>query len=386
MLSFGVSMTATPILRWIAYRTKVVDQPDELLKPHGRPTAYLGGVAIYMGLLAGLAAYLVSMPGAREQWSRMVALLMAADISQLIRNPVWNVLGIALAGLVVMVLGLLDDLFALKPRAKVIGQVLAAVILLGAGVGDRMSMVVLALVYPGMPDVGVVLVSLLLCVILVIMTCNAMNLIDGLDGLCGGVTGIIALGFLALSAYLATYARAAGTDPLRVGLCLAMAGAVLGFLPYNVPPASIFMGDAGSMLLGFFVATMMALFCQEANARWFVAACAVFALPILDTSLAVVRRVLSGKSIFTGDRSHLYDQLVDRGMTVKQVVVLFYVLAAVAAALGVSLAVMVRLRYAAMVYVLLLAVFWIVSHRLGMVRPQARKPEPTTGPDAQAHR
>ena len=178
-----------------------------------------------------------------------------------------------------------------------------------------------------------------------------------------------------LAVWLAVWGRHPGTDELRIGLCLAMAGAVFGFLPYNIPPASIFMGDAGSMLLGFFVATMMALFCQEGTARWFVAAMVVFALPILDTALAVVRRLLSGRSIFVGDRSHLYDQLVDRGMTVKQVVGLFYLLAVVAAALGVSVAIFVRARHAVVIYAVLLIVVWVVFWKLRMIKPDDEEAE-----------
>jgi UDP-GlcNAc:undecaprenyl-phosphate/decaprenyl-phosphate GlcNAc-1-phosphate transferase len=134
------------------------------------------------------------------------------------------------------------------------------------------------------------------------------------------------------------------------------------------------MGDAGSMLLGFFVAVMMAMFCQEGNARWFVAACAVYALPILDTALAVVRRKIAGKSIFAGDRSHLYDQLVDRGMTVKQVVALFYALAIVAGVVGVAVAIVFRLRYAVLLYAVLLAVIWWIFFAMHMVTPRSRQP------------
>ena len=163
-------------------------------------------------------------------------------------------------------------------------------------------------------------------------------------------------------------------DELRVGVCLAMAGAVLGFLPYNIPPASIFMGDAGSMLLGGYVATMMALFCVGGNPRWLAAACMVFALPILDTALAVVRRFRAGVNIFAGDRSHLYDQLVDRGMSVKQVVVLFYGLAMVTAAIGVGGAILLRMRYALPLYAALLILAWGVFLKLGMVTPPVRRP------------
>jgi UDP-GlcNAc:undecaprenyl-phosphate GlcNAc-1-phosphate transferase len=223
--------------------------------------------------------------------------------------------------------------------------------------------------------------------VLVISTCNATNLLDGLDGLCGGVTGIIAFGFLALALYLASWGRYHGTDELRIAVCLAMAGAVLGFLPYNIPPASIFMGDAGSMLLGFFVATMMALFCREGNVRWVLAAGMVFALPILDTGLAVLRRLRKGVSIFTGDRSHLYDQLVDRGMTVKQVVALFYALATVAAVVGVVCAVYLRIRYAVIIYgTLLIGSFGLLWH-LGMVDPNSRgRQGPAEDSDAPGHK
>lgn len=289
-------------------------------------------------------------------------------------NPIWNLGAIALGCVVITVVGLLDDIREIKPSTKVLGQVIAAGILLAGGVGDRMATVVFGsfgiapspwLLFPA---------SAVLCVVIVIATCNATNLLDGLDGLCGGVTGIIALGFLALAVWLAMYANYPDSEALRVALALAMAGAVLGFLPYNIPPASIFMGDAGSMLLGFFVGTTMAMFCQESNARWFVAAWAVFALPTLDTGLAVVRRLLSGKSIFAGDRSHLYDQLVDRGMTVKQVVGLFYLLAAVAAVTGVAVAIFVRGRYAVAAYSVLAILVFAVLYRLGMVTGKASAP------------
>lgn len=373
-VSFGAALVVTPVVRLIAYKTKIVDRPDDLLKPHGRPVAYLGGVAICLGLLVGLVCYLTVMPSAAAHWQSLRQDIPAGRVPAILSNPIWNLGAIALGCVVITVVGLLDDIREIKPSTKVLGQVIAAGILLAGGVGDRMATVVFGsfgiapspwLLFPA---------SAVLCVVIVIATCNATNLLDGLDGLCGGVTGIIALGFLALAVWLAMYANYPDSEALRVALALAMAGAVLGFLPYNIPPASIFMGDAGSMLLGFFVGTTMAMFCQESNARWFVAAWAVFALPTLDTGLAVVRRLLSGKSIFAGDRSHLYDQLVDRGMTVKQVVGLFYLLAAVAAVTGVAVAIFVRGRYAVAAYSVLAILVFAVLYRLGMVTGKASAP------------
>jgi len=372
-VALGVSLVATPIARYAAYKLKIVDKPDDLLKPHARPIAYLGGLAMCIGLLAGIVGYFTIMPRGAAHWRELGNSLGAMDLRALLSNPIWNLLGIATGSIVITIVGLLDDLRSLKPKTKILGQVLAAGILLIGGVGARMAVVIP--IVRELPFWLLVPLSAVLCVCMVIATCNATNLLDGLDGLCGGVTGIIALGYLALAVWLATWGHQAylDSDPLRVGICLAMAGAVLGFLPYNIPPASIFMGDAGSMLLGFFVAAMMALFCQEGNPRWFIAACAVFALPILDTALAVVRRALAGVHIMTGDRSHLYDQLVDRGMSVKQVVALFYVLAALAAVIGVAVAMHLRTRYALVLYAVLLVVIWTVFAKAGMLRPARRK-------------
>lgn len=373
-VAFGVAIVATPLVRLIAYKTRLVDRPDDLLKPHGRPIAYLGGIAMYLGLLAGLAAYICLMPNIEARWSAIRQALPAGNFTKLMSNPLWNLLAIALSSAVITIVGLFDDIRRIKPRQKVYGQILAAGILLVGGIGNRMAIVILPHMPFATPLWLLSIISVVMCVILVIATCNATNFLDGLDGLCSGVTGIIALGFLALAVWLAMWGHAPFNSELRVGLCLAMAGAVLGFLPYNMPPASIFMGDSGSMLLGFFVATSIAMFCCEGNIRWVMAACGIFALPIIDTGLAVVRRVLRGRSIFAGDRSHLYDQLVDRGMTVKQVVVLFYILAALTAFFAVVLAITVRARYAAAIYAVLLVAISVILHKMGMVTPPPRRP------------
>ncbi len=363
------SLVATPIVRALAYRFKIVDRPDDLLKPHARPIAYLGGVSIFFGLTVGLLAFALSWDKSPEYWGQLTASLSAWDHATLRVNPLWNMIGIWAGSLVIMLVGLCDDLFDISPKQKILGQVIAAGLLLLGGVGDRMADVVLGYLPWAFPLWLDVAASGVMCFVLVVCTCNATNLLDGLDGLAGGVTGIIAIGFLALAVWLAMWDHFPGSDQLRVCLCLALGGAVIGFLPYNVPPASIFMGDAGSMLLGFFVATMMAMFCQEGTLRWLLAAMVVFALPILDTGLAVVRRMVSRKPIFTGDRSHLYDQLVDRGMTVRQVVGLFYIFAALAAFAGVLLAIVLRGRWATLIYAVAFAGIWCIFALMGMIAP-----------------
>ncbi len=388
VITLGIALVITPIVRLIAYRLGMVDKPDpdaSGLKPHGRPVAYLGGLAMCAAYLSGIGVYIFVMPQAGNHWQALKASITNSRFMEVINNPIWNLCAVGLSGVIITIVGLADDLRNISPRNKVWGQVAAAVMLLAGGVGNRVALVLFNLVSGSINVLGgqspawlvsppawvVTPLSGVLLILLVIATCNATNLLDGLDGLCGGVTGIIALGFLALAVWLAMWGHKGHQDydALRVGISLAMAGAVLGFLPYNIPPASIFMGDAGSMLLGFFVAIMMAMFCQEGHARWFLASCAIFALPILDTALAVVRRIRAGRSIFAGDRSHLYDQLVDRGKTVKQVVILFYLLAAAAAALGVLMAIYARIRYALIVYTVLFAAAWVIFYLKGMINP-----------------
>lgn len=377
LVAMGISLVLTPIFRLIAYRAKIVDRPDDLLKPHGRPVAYLGGLGICAGLLGGLACHFLTIPDLGGQWRQIGWAIQTAQVRALWENPVWRLLGAAAACLAVTIVGLLDDIYDISPRKKLLGQGLAASILLVGGIGYRTAPIFL----PAWAQVPWLTIPLSVAIVLLLVTaaCNAMNLLDGLDGLCGGVTGIISLGFLGLAIWLAVWSRPENywTEELRISLALAMAGAVIGFLPYNIPPASIFMGDAGSMLLGFFVATSMALFCREGNLRWLLAACVVFALPILDTSLAVVRRLLMGRSIFAGDRSHLYDQLVDRGMTVRQVVVLFYILATIASVAGVLLAIFVRIRYMVPICLGALAIIWTFFFMMGMVTPPSRRPSAT---------
>jgi len=380
-VAFGLALLATPLVRLLAYRLGVVDRPDALLKPHRRPVAYLGGVGICLGILAGLAAVVVLTPGLAGLGRHLAAALAGGELWAVLHNPLWNLLAVALGCVVITVVGLLDDVRGLRPRTKVAGQLLAAIVLLIGGVGHRTAIIFLEPV--GLADVPWLLypLSAAALAVLVIAVCNASNLLDGLDGLCSGVTAIVALGSLALAVWLAMWPNPDSFNELRVGLALATVGAVLGFLPYNLPPASIFMGDAGSMLLGFFVAAMTAMFAQQPNyGRWLLGSLVVFAIPITDTALAVVRRRRAGRSIFTGDRSHLYDQLVDRGMSVRRVVMLFYAMSLAAAVLGVGLAIFLRLRYAAVLCMVLAAGLAWVLCRLGFVMPPAKPADYAAGP------
>jgi len=153
-------------------------------------------------------------------------------------------------------------------------------------------------------------------------------------------------------------------------VCLAILGAILGFLPYNFNPASVFMGDAGSMLLGFTCAAIFLLLGENApNIRWFYAALLVFGLPAMDTALAIFRRVRAGQSPVSGDAHHLHHQLIRQGLTVRQAVALLYVLAAFFALAGLVL-IMIRFRYGLVLVAFVVAIVGLVTasfrlHRMG---------------------
>ena len=199
---------------------------------------------------------------------------------------------------------------------------------------------------------------------------NSLNLLDGLDGLCAGVTVIITVALLLLSIHLATWGVSDVGDPVRIIVCLGLVGCVCGFLPFNRYPAKIFMGDAGSMLLGFTVAALMMLFAQEIP-RWWLASIVVFGLPILDTAVALTRRLLNRRPLFVSDRGHIYDQMIDRGIPLKKTVTICYVLAMVYAIIGLVMGLTTRIKtwpYATIVYIVVFTISALVVWARGYLK------------------
>jgi UDP-GlcNAc:undecaprenyl-phosphate GlcNAc-1-phosphate transferase len=217
-----------------------------------------------------------------------------------------------------------------------------------------------------MPHYLETILQVLIVIFFVLGATNSLNLLDGLDGLCGGVTAIITVAMLLLSMHLATWGASEVGDPVRIIICLGLVGGVCGFLPFNRYPAKIFMGDAGSMLLGFTVAALMILFAERIP-RWWMASIVVFGLPILDTAVALVRRLLNHRPLFVSDRGHIYDQMIDRGIPLKKTVAICYVLAGTYAVIGVAMS-QIRTRYAAFVYVLVFAVSAVIVWKKGYLK------------------
>jgi len=356
VVSLVLTLIATPLIRRLAISRKIYDLPDSYLKPHSEPIPYLGGLGIFAGWAGGLAFMLLFAPETSlPSGSRRMLLFILS------------------AGTLMMLTGLIDDLVNLRPRTKLLCELGVAALLIAGGIGDRVFTVFIAwtLKYGWhVPEPVIFGASAILTVFILMGAGNATNLIDGLDGLCSGVTGIITIGFVAIAAHLAAFGFSPPLgDPVRLTVAFALLGACAAFLHYNFNPARVFMGDAGSLLLGFNAAVMLLLFAEKSILRWFLGACMVFSLPVFDTALAIGRRWLNGRPLFEGDRSHFYDQLRDRGLSVRQTVVICYGLAAFLAAVG-CLVMFVRTRYALIIFLVVVASAVVAAIRLGMLRKE----------------
>lgn len=377
LIAFVVTVFATPLAAAAARRFGVMDLPDAHLKPHARPTPYLGGAAICLGWAAALSAAMA--------WGHVELRLM---------------LPIMLGGIAISIIGLVDDVREVPPKWRLlIGTVIIAAVLLSSGTGFRL---VDSLLRPmarstdwwGLAAFGltpawldaqpqrtiITILSVVISVFVVLGAVNSTNLIDGLNGLCTGVTGIISLGFFLLAGYLAAFEYSRTGDPVRLVISIAMFGAAMGFLPLNFY-GKIFMGDAGSVLLGYTCGIMILLFAEKGIFRWVIGALMIFALPIFDTALAMFRRWRAGRSIFEGDRSHFYDQLVQRGLSVRQTVLVCYLLAIVFTATGLMV-MEVRTLWALLAYLGVCSLTTILTFATGLTTPE--EPRRAATPDAPA--
>ena len=368
---FLVAFLFTPVMRRVAVHYGIVDRPDDR-KMHREPVAYLGGVAVFLGWMAGLA---ISQFGG-----------IHTDGAAIPTHAVIP-LGVYFGALLIVGLGLWDDVYGLRARLKIVGQVTAGCVLIGSGIGTeltgpflenvdaRLDKFLGVALDPNLLDALTYVTSALFTVGLVVFCCNAANLMDGLDGLCGGVTAIIVAGliFLAVNLAGANVAARVPHDALRLVIGVSLLGAVLAFVAFNFNPASIFMGDAGSMFLGFTCATLIVLI-GEVQAKWLLAGLVMFSLPVLDTALAFARRWLAGRSWFSPDKHHFHHQLVARGLSVKQAVLTSYGLAVFFVLLGASI-VFIRTRYAAGLYLVIFGYIVVAAYKMGMVheRPIGRR-------------
>ena len=321
--SAGAVFLATPLVRRLAVRTGAIDRPSDR-KVHPKPTPTLGGLAIFLGVLAGLGvSHLLSFFDEMHRTSS---------------DPVAAVL----AGSVIVLVGMYDDVRTASVPAKLSGQVLAAGLLVLAGV---------QLLYFPFPGQGILSlgsdIAVPLTVLWVLAMVNAVNLVDGLDGLAAGLVAIAAIAFFA---YVYQSPGAAGQAAPAALLSAIAAGSALGFLPWNFHPARLFMGDSGSMLLGVLLAT--ATISGEgrnpfppsggdlaAFAIPVLVPVIVLAVPFVDVVFAIIRRIRRGRPVTHPDKEHIHHRLMVIGHSHRQAVLLMYLWSALIslAALAVAL-------------------------------------------------
>ena len=282
--ALACSVIFAPIVALIARRLGVVDRPDGHRKLHARIVPLAGGPTVLISLFVGLGATL---------WMHPTLLQPTyADTRFLVL--------LAIAGSLIVVVGILDDKIGLRGRQKLFGQFLAALIMIPSGIAIRKIQVF------GIPiEFGDF--SSIVTVFWILGAINALNLIDGVDGLASTI-GIV----LSLSVAAVTVILGGRIDGLIISL--ALAGALSGFLFFNFPPARMFLGDSGSMLIGLVVGCV-ALKCsvKQYAAMALVMPTAIWAIPIFDVAMAIVRRRLTGRSIYSTDRGHLHHCLVRQG-------------------------------------------------------------------------
>lgn len=295
LVALVVSFLASPLVKNFAYKVGAIDVPKDARRMHKTPTPRLGGLAIFLGFMISVILF-VPIQGDREMQS------------------------ILLGAVIIVVLGVVDDIMALPAMLKFVVQIVAALIPTLNGV------IVRAVSNPNIfsdnPYWVLDWLSIPVTVLWIVAVTNSVNLIDGLDGLANGVSAISATTVLVISLI---------ASEAQVALVMAaLVGASVGFMPYNQNPAKMFMGDTGATFLGYILATMsiQGLFKFYAVVS-FVVPFLILGLPIFDTAFAFTRRIAHGQSPMHADRSHIHHRLIDLGLNQKQAVATLYVISAI---------------------------------------------------------
>lgn len=288
LLAMFVSYVLTPYIKKLAFKIGAVDKPDNR-KVHSKVMPRLGGLAIYIAFMIGCVASL---------------------------ELTWDLLGILIGGTLIVALGVADDVYQLPAKAKLLGQIVAACVLV---------LFDIRIEWVNNPLGGYFyldMFSIPFTIFWVISFTNVVNLIDGLDGLAAGVSAIASLTVILVAIQMGYFHVAV--------LTAALAGAIIGFIRYNFNPATIFMGDTGSMFLGYMLAAISIYGAvKTATTIALIVPAIALGLPILDTAFAIMRRYANGRPIFQPDKGHLHHRLLDKGMSHKEAVLFMYGITAI---------------------------------------------------------
>jgi len=309
-----------PMVKWISYHVGALDYPNER-KVHKKPMPVMGGLMIYLGFLFG---YMLFAP----QSTQMLAILIASFI--------------------VVITGILDVIKPLRAREKLVGQVVAALIIVFYGKILLNDISFFGYYF----DFGWLAYPITLVFIVAVMNC--INLIDGLDGLADGISMIffITIGVLAFIMH--------NLGSLEITIAFIMIGACLGFLIFNFNPAKIFMGEIGSMFLGFMIAVVCLLGFKAVTLTSLVVPMLILAIPILDTLFAILRRIIHHKPIYEADKQHLHHQLLNKKFSQKTTVLIIYAVSILFSSASIFYVLKDR-KIGAIIYVILvLLITWVV--------------------------
>ena len=286
--AFLFAYTLTPPVRVLAFKIGAIDVPLDNRRMHSRPIPRIGGLAIFVSFV-------------------LTTMLFCTFSEEL--ATIW------IGGTVIVLLGILDDIFRLPAWVKFIVQVIVAC-------GAVWNGAIIDHINLGGEYISLGSFSFPLTVIWIVGLTNAINFIDGLDGLACGISGISSLSMFCVLILSGEFSSAV--------IVAILAGACFGFLPFNANPARIFMGDTGALFLGYAMAVLSVQGVFKLHAVLaFIVPLVIFALPIGDTLFAILRRVCSGKSPFAADRGHLHHKLVDLGFTQKESVRILYAICAI---------------------------------------------------------
>lgn len=305
LLAFIIAFMTTPYMIKIAKKVGAVDIPKDKRRMHKKEMPKFGGPAVILGFLVSVIYLIIVMS--------MEHTINLFDSEQ---QYGMKLLGMFLGIMAISIVCIVDDIKTIKPWMKLIGQTVAAIIVVAFGV--RISDITLP--FLNIPELNEVF-SIIITIGWIIGVTNAINLIDGLDGLSSGISVISAVSLLIIFVLN-------GSPLISIVLITALAGALVGFLPFNFAPAKTFIGDTGSNFLGFSLSVISILgMAKTYTAAVIVLPLIVLGLPIFDTLWAIIRRLIKGKSIkaiFKADKGHLHHRIVGRGFSQKQAVLILY--------------------------------------------------------------
>ncbi|CCQ94703.1 putative undecaprenyl-phosphate N-acetylglucosaminyl 1-phosphate transferase [[Clostridium] ultunense Esp] len=334
IISVAISLFMTPVARKLAIKLGAVDIPKDERRVHNKPMPLMGGLAIYIAIL----------------------------VSSLVFLPIDKTLvSIIIGGSIICISGIIDDIKGLSPKAKLVFQVIASIVLI---IGD---VKIDAITSPfGKPGAVLLLngFSIPITIFWVVGITNTLNLIDGLDGLAAGVTMIASLSFLFV-------ANKFNYVPVMI-MSAIVAGSCIGFLPYNFNPAKIFMGDTGALFLGFIMAALSIEGVMKSVATIAVVVpIIILGVPIFDTTFAIFRRLLNGKSIAEADKGHLHHRLLKMGYSQKKTVLILYSISAIFGLCAILIA-KINSKRAVFIAIVIFVLTILLASKMGLISGKKR--------------